>query len=94
MAVIHAESEVRNEDSHARTFIYRAQVLDADGREVARFQGSPVTLQPGETRIVKAQQAVSGGLRLLIYYQDVSCGRRFCRRHGHYTDGLPQDTLR
>ena len=59
-AVIHAESEVRNEDSHARTFIYRAQVLDADGREVARFQGSPVTLQPGETRIVKAQQAVSG----------------------------------
>ena len=59
-AVIHAESQVRNEDSRARTFIFRVQVIDADGKEVTQFQGEPVTMQPGETRIVKAQQAVSG----------------------------------
>ena len=58
-AVIHAESQVRNEDSRAHTFIFRTQVFDADGKEVALFQGEPVTMQPGETRIVKAQQAVS-----------------------------------
>ena len=59
-AVIHAESQVKNEDTVARTFIYTARVLDADGKEVAQFRGEPVTMQPGETRIVKAQQEVGG----------------------------------
>ena len=59
-AVIHAESQVRNEGAQARSFTFCAQVLDADGKEVAAFSSEPVTMQPGETRIVKAQQAVSG----------------------------------
>ena len=59
-AVIHAESQVRNEDTKPRTFTFRAQVLDADGKEVAQFQGEPVTLKAGETRTVSAQQEVSG----------------------------------
>ena len=59
-AVIHAESQVRNEDTKPRQFTFCAQVLDADGQEVARFCGEPVTMQPGETRIVTAQQEVSG----------------------------------
>ena len=59
-AVIHAESQVRNEDSKPRTFNFCAQVLDADGKEVAQFHSDPITMQPGETRIVKAQQAVEG----------------------------------
>ena len=58
--VIHAESQVRNEDAKARTFTFQARVLDADGKEVAVFKGDSVTLQPGETRTVKAQQLVSG----------------------------------
>ena len=59
-AVIHAESQVKNEDATARTFTFCAQVLDADGKEVAQFKGEPVTMQPGETCIVKAQQLVKG----------------------------------
>ena len=59
-AVIHAESQVKNEDTKARTFTFCAQVLDADGKEVAQFKGEPVTMQPGETRVVKAQQMVEG----------------------------------
>ena len=47
-AVIHAESQVRNEDTKPRTFTFCAQVLDADGKEVAQFKGEPVTMQPGE----------------------------------------------
>ena len=88
MAVIHAESEVRNEDSHARTFIYRAQVLDADGREVARFQGSPVTLQPGETRIVKAQQAVSG-----LHFWSWGYGYLYTIKTSLVVDGSAVDTV-
>ena len=87
-AVIHAESEVRNEDSHARTFIYRAQVLDADGREVARFQGSPVTLQPGETRIVKAQQTVSG-----LHFWSWGYGYLYTIKTSLVVDGSAADTV-
>ncbi len=58
-AVIHAESEVKNEDTRARTFIYHVSVLDIDNKEVAQFHSASVTMQPGETRIVKAQQPVS-----------------------------------
>ena len=57
-AVIHAESEVRNEDTQARTFIYDVQLQDAEGKEVANFHSEPITMQPGETRTVKAQQLV------------------------------------
>ncbi len=59
-ATIHAESQVRNEDSKPRTFTYMARVLDAENREVALFRGETVTLQPGETRTVSAQQQVAG----------------------------------
>ena len=59
-AVIHAESQVRNEDTKARSFTFFAKVLDADGKEVAHFNGERVTMQPGETRTVKIQQLVEG----------------------------------
>ena len=57
-AVIHAESQVKNEDSKARTFIFCVQVFDANGIEVTQFHGEQITMQPGETRVVKAQQLV------------------------------------
>ena len=59
-AVIHAESQVKNEDTKVRTFTFCAQLLDADGKEVANFHSEPITMKPGETRIVKAQQLVEG----------------------------------
>ena len=59
-AVIHAESQVRNEDATPRSFSLQAKVLDVEGKEVAHFYGERITLQPGETRIVKIQQPVEG----------------------------------
>jgi hypothetical protein len=59
-ALVHVESQVRNEDSRPRTFTLTARLQDADGREVASMRGEPVTLKPGETRIVKVQQWVEG----------------------------------
>ncbi|WP_281084812.1 glycoside hydrolase family 2 protein [Segatella bryantii] len=52
---VHAESQVRNEDSQARTFVYACKVLDANGKEVAHFKGKKYTLQPGETTSVNAK---------------------------------------
>ena len=59
-AVIHAESEVRNEDSKAHTFMLRVVVKDADGKEVARFNGANEVLSSGESIVVKAAQEVEG----------------------------------
>ena len=57
-AVIHAESEVRNEDSKAHTFVLRVIVKDADGKEVARFNGANEVLSSGESVVVRAAQEV------------------------------------
>ncbi len=57
-AVIHAESQVKNEDTRERSFTFCVQMLDSEGQEIVQFCGEPVTMQPGETCIVKAQQQV------------------------------------
>ena len=59
-AVIHAESQVRNEDTKERSFCLAVRVLDIDGREIAAFNSEPVTMRPGQTRTVSAQQSVGG----------------------------------
>ena len=59
-ATIHAESQVKNEDTKARSFTFFAKVLDADGKEVAHFNGERITMLPGEIRTVHIQQPVSG----------------------------------
>ena len=59
-AVIHAESEVRNEDAKAHTFMLRVVVKDADGKEVARFYGANEVLSSGESIVIKAAQEVEG----------------------------------
>ena len=51
---VNIESQVKNEDTKARSFNFSAKVLDANGKEVAQFQGGHYTLQPGETKTVKA----------------------------------------
>jgi len=59
-ATIHAESEVCNETDRPRTFSYRVTVRDVDGKAVGAFVGPAVTLAPGETRVVSAQQRLKG----------------------------------
>lgn len=53
-ATIHAESEVRNEDTKPRTFRMGMLVRDPEGKMKVSTMSPIVTLQPGETRILKA----------------------------------------
>lgn len=53
--VVNVESEVKNDDAVPHSFCLLVQVLDAEGREVLTFQGSPCTLQAGQTIIVHAR---------------------------------------
>ena len=57
-AWICVESQVKNDDTKAHTFMLRVVVKDADGKEVARFYGASELLHAGETIVVKAAQEV------------------------------------
>ena len=59
-AVIHVESQVRNEDTVPRTFRLFAHVVNANNYLTAIIPGDQVTLQPGETRVVSIAREVSG----------------------------------
>ncbi|UOQ96792.1 DUF4982 domain-containing protein [Hymenobacter sp. 5317J-9] len=59
-ATVVAEAQVKNEYSTARTFAFEAVVADGEGKTVGILRGGETTLQPGEMKTVKAQQAMSG----------------------------------
>jgi len=59
-AIIHAESEVRNEDKKVKSVLYEVELFDNAGVSVSRFSGEKVMIEPGRTAIVKAENLVSG----------------------------------
>ena len=59
-AVIHAQSEVKNENASAQQFQYEVTVKDLSGKVVKRFSSSKVSIAPGQTRTVKASSKVDG----------------------------------
>ena len=60
-AVVHVESEVKNDDEKEHRFFLNVVVKDLDGHKVADFNGSQVvTLKPGEKTTVKAEKALQG----------------------------------
>lgn len=58
-AVIHAESQVKNEYDAPRTFGYTVQLRDRDGKQVASFAAPAQTVAPGATATVKASASVA-----------------------------------
>ncbi len=58
-ATIHAESEIRNESEQPRTFLYRVQIADRDGRVVAAFEGGRYTLARRESVTATASARVA-----------------------------------
>ncbi|EJL60483.1 glycoside hydrolase family 2 protein [Flavobacterium sp. CF136] len=58
-AVIHTETEVRNEFETAKTVEYDVIIEDNDGNKTASFSGEKTTLLPNETKIIKASKLVN-----------------------------------
>ena len=59
-AMIHAESEVKNETPTATTIQYEVSVEDMDGKVIAQFPGEKQTLEAGKTTKLTAFSKVSG----------------------------------
>jgi len=87
-ATIHAESQVRNDDVKPRSFTFFAKVLDMDGKEVARFHGDRITMQPGETRTVRIQQSVNN-----LHFWSWGYGYLYMVETGLLVDGKTVDLV-
>ena len=59
-AIIHAESEVKNEYKKNLTVGYEVEVVDLDGKSVATFNSEPVVIAKGETATLSAEAPLSG----------------------------------
>lgn len=59
-AVIHAESEIKNEHKRNKEVAYQVELIDRDGTTVKTFDGTRTVLKPGETTTLKASAEVDG----------------------------------
>lgn len=59
-AVIHAESEIKNEYKRNKQVAYKVELLDRDGKSLTSFDGTNVLVKPGETVTLKASAEVDG----------------------------------
>ncbi|MBX5479766.1 MAG: beta-galactosidase, partial [Pyrinomonas methylaliphatogenes] len=59
-ATIHAESQIKNEEDVTREVQFEVELLDLDGKLVARFAGERIAIAPGEVKIVRAASRISG----------------------------------
>lgn len=59
-AIIHAESQVKNETDRSVTVAYKVVVEELDGREVTRFEGEQVTIPAHSTITLSAEKRVEG----------------------------------
>ena len=59
-AIIHAESEIKNETGQLQQIIYHVIVADINGITIKTFDGDKINIAPGETKIIGASSPVSG----------------------------------
>ena len=59
-AVIHAESEIKNEHKRGKQVDYKVELVDRDGTSLKTFDGTSVWVKPGETATLKASAEVDG----------------------------------
>src|SRR5262245_49433174 len=59
-AIVHAESEVKNESGQTRQLAYHVSIVDMTGKKIKSFTGDKTSIAPGETKVVKASSMVTG----------------------------------
>ena len=88
-AVIHAESEVRNESGKPCKVGYRVEVIDPDGHAVADFSSDAVDVPAGETVTLCAENPVSG-----LHFWSWGYGYLYDVRTSLVVDGKVTDTVK
>jgi len=58
-AVIHADTQVQNEDAAPHTLTYNVVIVDANGVALTNFAGTSMMIQPGQTNVLTASSLVT-----------------------------------
>lgn len=58
-ADIHVEAEVKNDGSTPRRVLMEVEIIDLDGKQVARYRSKSSTIAPGEIRTISANKRIS-----------------------------------
>lgn len=88
-AKITAESQVKNEHTEAKTFTYRVQIAEANGRHVAMIEGPPQAISAGETKLVGACAKVTG-----LHFWSWGYGFLYDVTTSLVVDGQPVDVVK
>lgn len=59
-AVVHAESEIRNEYNRDKKVAYEVEIFDRDGKSIKSFEGTQTVVKPGETATLEASAEIDG----------------------------------
>ena len=59
-AIIHSQSQIKNESGKSQEVQYEVVVTDLDNKPVKIFSGNKTTIAPGETKMLKASSTVNG----------------------------------
>ena len=87
-AVIHAESEVRNEHAHAKRVLYRVELADREGRTLKTFESTPVVVRSGETVTLAAASEVDS-----LHFWSWGYGYLYTVKTSLWTDGMKMDEV-
>jgi hypothetical protein len=87
-AIVHAESEVKNERDVPKYVQYEVAISDPHGKETKRFGGAPTLIAPGETETLKASSLLTG-----LYFWSWGYGYLYNVNTILKVDGKPVDTL-
>ena len=87
-ALIHAESEVRNETGKVQSVGYVVSVLDRDGSLLSEFSSAPVRIGAGETAVLGAEAPLEG-----IHWWSWGYGYLYTVKTALVVDGVRTDEV-
>lgn len=87
-AMIHAESQLRNEYSKKIEVGYKVDIYDRDNKLVKSFEGETLSIAPGETGTIKAQSEVGD-----LHFWSWGYGYLYTVKTSLIVDGKPTDTV-
>lgn len=87
-AVIHVESQVRNEHDQPKHVTLQVTINDLDGKQVARFEAPAVDIKAGETTTLSASQKVGN-----LNFWSWGYGYLYTVNTTLLVDGKPVDTV-
>ena len=87
-AVVHAESEIKNEYNRDKKVAYKVEVFDRDGKSIKSFEGTQTVVKPGETATLEASAEIDG-----LHFWSWGYGYLYTVKTSLWVDGRKADEV-